>query len=145
MRTIIIAAAAVIALAGCASTPDGEQRHQLSETGKAAIQATAQIAARNYLRNHPGRATEIAANIRAAAAELRNATSYATVSALRVAVELELTKRIGNEWDLEDAKSLLDVFEPLLREQIGKNEIDSEALVRINDFADMIVRALPAV
>ena len=52
---------------------------------------------------------------------------------------------VANPADLGDVHDLLDVFEALLREQIGKDEIDSNALVQVNEFASMLVAALPPV
>ena len=131
----------LILLAGCVTTPEGQQ---ISETGKVAIQATARIAVRHYLDDHAGRSAEIVANVRDVAAVLAGVTQNATVSGLRNVVEVELVRRITDARDLQDAHDLLDVFEALLRQQIGKDEIDSEALIRVNEFASMIVAALPA-
>lgn len=141
MRSLIPLYVAFLILAGCGTTPEGQQ---ISETGKVAIQATARIAVRHYVDGHPGRSAEIVANVRDVAALLAGATGNATVSGLRVVVEAEIVRRVTDSRDLQDAHDLLDVFEALLREQIGKDEIDSQALIRVSEFADMIVKALPA-
>lgn len=141
MRSILPAYLAYLILAGCVTTPHGGQ--QLSETGRVAIQATARIAVRYYVDDHPGRSAEIIANVRDVAALLAGATENVTVSGLRIVVEAEIVKRVTDPRDLQDAHDLLDVFEALLREQIGKDAIDSQALIRVNEFARYIESALP--
>lgn len=149
MRALITAIAVSITLTtlslcgGCATDPAGGQ--QLSESGKVLLSATTRIAVRHYLQDHAGRSAEIVGNVRDAAKLLASVTQDTTVSGLRVVVEAELSKRISDPLDLQDAHDLLDVFEVALREQIGKDEIDSAALVQVNEFASMIVAALPPV
>lgn len=148
MRAFITAIGVVFSLStlyfcsGCVSTPDSGQ--QLSESGKVALGATARIAVRHYVQDHPGRAGEIVVNIRDVASLLSSVTEDTTVSGLRVVVEAELATRVTDPLDRQDAHDLLDVFEALLREQIGKDEIDSASLVQVNEFASMILAALPA-
>lgn len=139
----LIPLVATLLLVGCSSNPVGG--NELNETGKVVLQATARIAFRHYLQDHPGRAQEIATNVRAVAAQLADVTEITTVGGLRVAVQAELDKRISNQLDRDDAHDLLDAFEALLKQQIGNDEIDSAALVRVNEFAEMLVKSLPAV
>lgn len=144
MLSKIIVLLAVALLAGC-SVNQSTGGQQLDESGKVILETTARIAFRHYVADHAERSGEIVANVRAIAATLATVTENASVSGLRSVVQTELDKRISNPLDLQDAHDLLDVFEALLREKIGKDEIDSAALVQVNEFADMLVRALPAV
>lgn len=143
MRTLILAAVAALTLSGCVTNPAGGQ--ELSESGKVLLTTTTRIAVRHYVQDHVARSSEIVANIRGVATVLAGITKDTTVSGLRDVVQTELDKRVTNPLDLRDAHDLLDVFEALLREKIGKDEIDSAALVQVNEFAQMIVSALPPV
>lgn len=142
LRNFIVLFFIAIFLSACVTTPTGGK--QLSETGKIALQSVAEISVRRYLRDHPGRQTNIVSNIRRVAGELQSATSVTTVSGLRSAVEAELQKIPMSDADRQDATSLLNIFEALLREQIGSETIDSQGLIKVNDFLKMIVGALPA-
>jgi predicted small secreted protein len=142
----IIASFALLAcaglLSGCQTAPGGDGQ-QLSETGKVALQEVAAIAVRRAVLESP-RAQEKAANIRAIAGRLQAVTSVTSVTQLRAAVELEIDGLGLNPIDRADAQSLLNIFAALLREQLGKDDLDADALVKVNDFLGMIVRALPA-
>lgn len=137
---IVLACIAVLTI-GCAST-QGSQH--LSATGRVALQEVTAIAVRRAVTESP-RSAEKARNIREIAVMLQESTSFTTVAELRTAVDAEVAKLSLNPVDQADANSLLNIFEALLVERLGTNEIDSEALVRVNEFLGMIVSALPAV
>lgn len=140
MRSILPAYLAYLILAGCVTTPDGG--HQLSETGKVALQEVASIAVRRSLSTSP-RAAEKAQNIREIAVRLQSITEVTSVSDLRAAVEKEVNALGLNPVDRADAQSLLNIFHALLLDYVGRNELDADALVRVNEFITMVVNALP--
>jgi hypothetical protein len=123
-------------VAGCASTP--------SATTQIALQEVTAIAVRRAVSDNP-RAAEKVANIRAIATQLLTVTSVATVSDLRALVDVEVAKLNLNPIDAADAKSLLNIFQALLTERLGKDEIDADALVKVNEFVGYILAALPPV
>jgi hypothetical protein len=128
----------VIALTlGCAS------QSGLSPTGQVALQEVTAIAVRRAVADSP-RAAEKVANIRAVANQLLTITSITTVSQLRAQVDAEVAKLNLSPVDAADARSLLNIFEALLRERIGE-DINADAMVQVNEFVAMIVAALPAV
>jgi len=127
---------AVTSLTGCATDKE------LSVTSKVALQEVTAIAVRRALTDNP-RAQEKAANIRHIAARLQAATSVASISQLRLVVDAELDRLKLTAVDRADANSLLNIFQALLTERVGKDEIDAQALVTVNEFVSMIVAALP--
>lgn len=130
-------------MTSCVTAPTGEK--QLSQTGKVAIQELAGIALDRYIRTHQDRASSIVKNVRRIATELRDVTTATTVTGLRAAVDIELTKLNLNPEDLQDATRVLNIFEALLHDQIGSDAIDGQALIKVRDFLNMITGALPAV
>jgi hypothetical protein len=123
-------------VAGCSSNP-------VSPTTQVALQEVTAIAVRRAVADSP-RAAEKVANIRAIAAQLLTVTSITTVTDLRAVVDAEVAKLHLSPVDAADARSLLNIFEALLRERIGE-EINADAMVQVNEFVAMIVAALPAV
>lgn len=136
----IVTLLAALSLVGCGSNPSVE----LSATTKVALQEVAAIAVRRAVTSSP-RAAEKAQNIRNVAVALQSVTSITSVSDLRVVVDAEIAKLGLSPVDKADANSLLNIFEALLKEKLGKDEIDSTALVTVNEFVSIIVAALPAV
>ena len=141
MRKLLVLPLLLI-LAACQTTPTGA--HHLTPAGKIALQEASGIAVRRYLRDRPGQLDRVA-NIRAIAMQLQSATTVVSISGLKDLAAAEVTKRVSDPLDRADALSLLNVFHAVLLEQIGKDEIDSEALVRVNEFLGYIVAALPQV
>jgi hypothetical protein len=123
-------------MAGCSSNP-------VSPTNQVALQEVTAIAVRRAVADSP-RAAEKVANIRAVANQLLTITSITTVSQLRAQVDAEVAKLNLSPVDAADARSLLNIFEALLRERIGE-DINADAMVQVNEFVAMIVAALPAV
>jgi hypothetical protein len=123
-------------VAGCSSNP-------VSPTTQVALQEVTAIAVRRAVADSP-RAAEKVANIRAIAAQLLTVTSITTVTDLRAVVDAEVAKLHLSPVDAADARSLLNIFEALLRERIGE-EINADSLVRVNEFVGYILAALPAV
>jgi hypothetical protein len=123
-------------VAGCSSNP-------VSPTTQVALQEVTAIAVRRAVADSP-RAAEKVANIRAVANQLLTITSITTVSQLRAQVDAEVAKLNLSPVDAADARSLLNIFEALLRERIGE-DINADAMVQVNEFVAMIVAALPAV
>lgn len=134
----IVSLLAALSLVGCSVNPN------VSVTTKVALQEIAIIAVRRAVNESP-RAAEKARNIRDVAVRLQSVSTIASVTDLRAVVEVEVAKLNLNPIDKADANSLLNIFEALLREKIGKDEIDSTALVQVNEFLNLIVAALPAV
>ncbi len=120
---------------GCAS-------NSISPTTQVAIQELAAIAVRRAVTDSP-RAQEKIANIRTVAAQLLAVSSITTVTQLRSVVDAEVAKLNLNPVDAADAKSLLNIFEALLRERIGE-DINADALIEVNTFVGYILAALPS-
>lgn len=127
-------------LVGCVSNPDGSR--ELSATGKIALQEVTAIALRRSIADSP-RAQEKVANIRHVATRLQAATAVTSISELRLVVDAELDRLKLTAIDRADANSLMNVFQALLIERVGKDEIDAQALMTVNEFVSMIVAALP--
>jgi hypothetical protein len=122
--------------AGCASNP-------VSPTTQIALQEVTAIAVRRAVADSP-RAAEKIANIRAVAGRLAGITSVTTVAELRAVVDAEVAKLNLHPVDAADAKSLLNIFQALLTERIGGNDINANALVQVNEFVGYVLAALPA-
>jgi hypothetical protein len=138
---LAITFALLASVSGCATNPStGKQ--ELTPAGKLALQETAAMAARRYVREHPDADKRIQ-NIREVALKLQTATSYSTLADLKVLAIEEINKRVSNEYDRLDAISLVNMFEIVLGEQVGNADLQPEALVQINEFLSMLVAALP--
>jgi hypothetical protein len=138
MKTKLVSSLILAAiLAGCASNP-------VSPTTQIALQEVTAIAVRRAVADSP-RAAEKIANIRAVAAQLAAVTSITTVAELRTVVDAEVAKLNLDPVDAADAKSLLNIFQALLTERIGGNDINADALMKVNEFVAMVVAALPPV
>lgn len=131
---------AFCSISGCVTTPEGGR--ELSATGKVALQEVTAIAVRRAIDDSP-RAQEKAANIRAVAARLAAVTDVTTIGELKLVVSAEVDALGLNPVDRADAQSLLNIFAALLADYIGKDEIDADALVRVNEFVSLILAALP--
>lgn len=141
VKSRVLAAAVAAILAGCAANPDTGRR-ELTPVGRVALQEGLSIAVRQFVGTNE-KGAQRAAKIRAYAGRLYGATSYTTVTDIRKAVDAELAKASMDPLERADWQSFLNIAEAVLREQIGRDEIDSEALVRVNDYLAMIVAALP--
>lgn len=141
MRSLISACIASLMLTGCVTTQEGGRA--LSSTGRIALQEVAAIAVRRAVTESP-RAQEKAQNIREVAVRLATITSITSIDELKVAVEREVDALGLNPVDRADAQSLLNIFEALLLDYVGSNELDANGLIRLNEFISMIVTALPA-
>jgi len=144
-RVPLLAAIAVLVLlmSGCATHPVTGDR-ALSPAGEQLLRTTARIAVRRSVLASP-RAVAKARNIREIVAALGPLEEYSTVNALRAAVDIELDKLGLSSLDRMDANDMLDTFEQLLRQQISGDAIAPDGIVKIADFVEMIVAALPAV
>jgi hypothetical protein len=127
-------------LTGCVVTSTGDK--QLTESGKILLQESAGIAVRRYLREHPDQVTRTA-NIKAVIARVQQATAITTLGELKAIAATEISARINNPLDRADALALLNVFEVVIKEQVG-DKIDSKTLVRVNEILGYIVAALPS-
>lgn len=132
---------AALFVAFCLLTACATNR-ELSPSGKVLLQEAASIAVRRALIDSPRRA-EKAQNIRDIAARLQNVTEQTTVSGLRAAVEQEIMKLNLEPIDHADAVSLLNICAALVADYIGRDELDADALVRVNEFIGYLVAALP--
>jgi hypothetical protein len=133
---------AIATLSGCVTTPSGGK--ELTPAGKVALQETAAIATRRYLRDRPNQAERVA-NIRAVAVQLQSVTDAVTLARLKELAIAEINKRVHNEWDKADAISLVNMFEVVLVEQYGDGVLFPDQLVKVNEFLVMLIAALPPV
>jgi hypothetical protein len=147
MRNILIALPAALfiltlSLSACVTTPAGKQ--ELSDSGKTALQGMAIIGVSRYIREHDNAAQRVA-NIRAVALEIRNVTSYTSVIELRAKLDAEIRARVKDPNDQMDALGLLLVFDPVIKELFAKGEVDPLAVIKVNEFIDFLLAALPNV
>lgn len=132
----------VLGISGCASNPNTERR--ISPIGRLALQEAANIAMRRYLAETP-RAAQRAENIRTIAARLQASTSFTSVTELRATVDREVSKLALSPLDLADARSFLNILDVALRDQIENDLIDSDAMVRVNDFLLTVLAVIPPI
>lgn len=90
------------------------------------------------------RAAEKVRNFRSVVEGLGPLEQFTTVTALRAAAEFEISKHDLSELDRRDASDLLDTFELVLRDQNKGDAIAPDAVVKVSDFLQMLVRELPA-
>lgn len=131
----------IVLLTGCVSTPTGSR---LSPEGQLALETSVRIAVRHAVADSP-RAAEKAANIRNIVARLQAITSAeSTLAALEAEVSAEIDRLNLTPIDKADARDLLRLLTVALEARLGPNALNSEGLVRVNDFLSMILAALPA-
>ena len=133
MRLILIAALAA-ALCACASNSPQQQ---------VALDVTTRIAIRHAF--DTPRAIEKARNIRHVAEQVKELVSQDVTVAFLVA---ELSKEIDEMEDLStieraDAKDLLLLLSALIEQRVGSGELKPEGVVKVTEFVDLILGALP--
>lgn len=129
-------------LAGCVTTETGKQ--ELSPVGEAALQASVSIAVRHYIADSP-KAQSRAANIRKVVEQVKAvAAAESTLEALRGVVVAEINRLSLSELDKADAITLLDLVAVALEAKLGDRALNSEGLLRVTDYLDIILRAVPA-
>jgi len=128
-----------ILLCGCATTGGG-----LSPEGQAALDVSVRIAVRHAIADSP-RAAEKVANIRQVVARLQTVlTAESTLSALTAEVSAEVDKLGLSPIDRADAQDLLTLFAVALESRLGPDALQSAGLVRVSEFLDLVLAALPA-
>lgn len=132
---------ATVLLAGCKVNPDTGQS-EISETGKATLAVLAGELTDRYLAESPDRARSIA-NIRGIAVRLQAVTDVVTITDLRARLDVEVAKLNLSDLDRRSVNRFLPLLEAVLRDYIGRDELDSKALVRVNEFLNLILLALP--
>jgi hypothetical protein len=139
---LIVAVASFALLAGCVTTPDGNQ--ELSPVGEAALQASVSIATRHFILDSP-RQTQRAQNIKKVIGAIRGGvTADSTLAGLRLAVNREIAKLGADEADMGDVGNFLDVVDAVIESKIGEGELKAEGVVKVSDFLDLILRAVPS-
>lgn len=138
MKLILIILAA-FALGGCASSSSN-----LSPVGQVALQTSVRIAVRHAL-DSP-RALEKARNIRAMA-ELLNTTlaEGLTVATLTTELSEEIDTLGLDPLSTADAKDLLLILSALLEQRVGSGELTPDGVVKVSEFVDAVLSALPVV
>lgn len=139
----IVSLLAALSLVGCSVNPTTGQQ-ELSGTGKAAIVAFTGEFVDRYLAESPDRAKSIA-NIRDVAVRLQNVTDAVTVSELRARLDVEVAKLDISDINKRSLKRWSPILEGLLQDYVGSGQLDANAYVRVNEFLNLIVAALPAV
>jgi hypothetical protein len=140
-RLLIVSLIAIV-ITGCASTPGTGSG--LSPEGQAALDISVRIAVRHALADSP-RALEKAQNIRAVVARLQTVlTSESTLSALTAEVSAQVDQLGLNPLDRADAQDLLTLLSVALESRLGPDALQSEGLVRVSAFLDLVLAALPA-
>lgn len=139
MKKLILIFAAVTLLVGCITTPTGTQ---LSAAGQVALQESAGIAVRRYLRDRPNVQGRMA-NIRAIVAKVASVTDATTIGDLKVIVVAEVNARVTEPLDRADALALVNVLYAVLLEQVGQDKLDIKGLTTVNEVLSYILAALP--
>jgi hypothetical protein len=135
MRLILVAAALAV-LSGCASTSG------LSPTGEAVLRELAAIGVARHFREYPG-ASMKAEKIRAVLVELQETEDITTVGALRLALEARIAK-VSDPFDQADYTRLLNVLSPLLEQYVGNGTLAPDAVIKVRDFLGYVASAIPA-
>jgi hypothetical protein len=131
MRLIVIAAALAV-LSGCASNPQQQ----------VALDVATRIAIRHAL--DTPRAVEKARNIRKVALRVHElASSEVTVAVLATEIGKEIDAMSLTPLERADAKDLLQLLAALIEQQVGSGDLKPEGVVKVTEFADLIVAALP--
>lgn len=131
MRLIVLAAALAV-LSGCASNPQQQ----------VAIDVATRIAVRHAL-DSP-RAIEKARNIRYIAEQVKGvANQDATVATLVAVAQIEIDKLNLSPLERADAQDLLLLMSALLDQRLGDGDVKPDFVVTVGEFADLILGALP--
>src|ERR1043165_8764916 len=142
MKLVPLTYVAFLILAGCVTTPDGHSG--LTPEGQLALETSVRIAVRHAVADSP-RAAQKAANIRSIVARLQAVTSAeSTLGALKSEVLIELDRLQLDPLDKADAVDLLNLLAVALEAKLGPTVLNSEGLVRVNDFLVLVLSALPA-
>jgi hypothetical protein len=142
MRSAIPAYLCFLLLAGCVTTPDGHSG--LTPEGQLALETSVRIAVRHAVADSP-RAAQKAANIRSIVARLQAVTrAESTLKALTAEVIVELDKLQLDPLDRADALDLLNLLAVALEAKLGPDVLNSEGLVRVDSFLQLVLSALPA-
>lgn len=142
MRRLFAVLAMSIVLSGCVTNPDGNQ--SLSPEGQIALETSVRIAMRHAVSDSP-RATEKAQNIRNVVARLQAiATAESTLAALEAEVNVEIDRLNLAPIDKADAKDLVRLFAVALESRLGPDALQSEGLVKVSSFLDLLLAAIPA-
>jgi hypothetical protein len=92
------------------------------------------------------RAAEKAANIRAIVARLHAvASAESTLAALKAEVSAELDKLSLSPLERADAEDLLTLLSVALESRLGPDALQSAGLIKVQEFLDLLLVAIPAV
>jgi hypothetical protein len=139
---VAIAAAALVLLSGC-QTPGGVVgAPSVSPATKQTLEVISRIVVRRALTNSP-RYLEKAQNIRDVIEAIGPIDEFTTVTALRAAVDHQVAKLNLTGLDAVDADELLDLWQEQLSAAIEGDTIDADALVKVDDLLQSILRLLP--
>lgn len=139
MKQLLFAVVSACALTACSSSPS------ISPQGQMALEISTRIAVRHALADSP-RAIEKARNIRAMAEHLKAiATENVTVGTLAAEIGEEIDKLELDEITRADAHDLLRLLAAMLEQRVGSGELMPDGVVKVAEFADFILSALPAV
>lgn len=142
MRRIFAVISTCAVLLGCVTNPDGSQ--SLSPEGQIALETSVRIAVRHAVADSP-RGAEKARNIREVVARLQTVlTAESTLAALQAEVSGEIDKLGLSPLDNADAKDLLALFGAALEARLGPDALQSEGIVKVSAFLDLVLAALPA-
>lgn len=142
MHRFILLAIALMSVASCATTPDGEQ--QLTPEGRTIMETSARIAMRHFIVDSP-RAAERIQNIREIIAKLQALSdTQSTLVTLKEAVIVEIKKLNLDPLDEADAMDLLNLFSAALEARLGKETLQADGLVKVNEFLTLLLGLLPA-
>ena len=131
----------VLVLAGCTTNPDGSRA--ISPEGEAALSVSVRIAVRHAIADSP-RAAEKAQNIREVVARLQAViTADSTLAGLQAEVSAQVDKLGLSPLDRADAQDLLTLFGAALEARLGPDALQSEGLVRVSAFLDLVLAAIP--
>lgn len=143
MRRIFAVISTCAVLLGCVTNPDGSQ--SISSEGQIALETSVRIAVRHAVADSP-RSLEKAQNIRNVVARLQAiATAESTLAALEAEVNVEIDRLDLAPLDKADAKDLVRLFAVALESRLGPDALESEGLVKVSSFLDLVLAAIPAV
>lgn len=142
MRSVIVLYVAFCSLlAGCTVNPQTGQR-ELSNTGKAAlVVVVGEVTDRYVDGSSDGERT--VRNIANVAQRLQDVTDAVTITELRARIDVEVAALDLSDLDRRSAQRWLGLLEGVLRDSIGKDDLDADAYIKVGEFVGLILSALP--
>jgi hypothetical protein len=131
-----------LALSGCATSATGGR--ELTASGKILLKESTSIGVRRFFADKPHILAR-SAKIRAVIVELQGKTSgLVSLTDLKASVIKEIDARVENKLDHDDLVSLANMLHAVMLDYVGSDQLDAGALVKVNEYLEFVLAALPA-